>query len=194
MASRKTPGAMRRLVTLGGLALLVGLGLSCASIQVSVDYDPDEDFTSYSTFDWLPQLSKQPGDYRFDNPLVEKRVYNAIEEVLTTKGYTKVEDQPADFYVAHFFTVQQKLDIYTVNNRYYGGYGWGISAPETRVREYEEGTLVIDVSDARDKELVWRGIGKGRLRRTSTPAQTTADIDTAVSEILANFPPDTQTK
>lgn len=178
-------GSSKTLSALALGALLVG----CASIQVNVDYDPERDFSAYRSFDWLPQLSKQPGDYRFDNPLVEKRVFAAVERVLVEKGYERVEDQIPDFYVAHFFTVEKKLDIYTVNNHYYGGYGWGISAPETRVREYEEGTLVIDVADAREEQLVWRGVGSGRLRGKSTPEQVTKDIDEAVAEILARFPP-----
>lgn len=109
------------------LACVAGLG--CSSIQVNVDFDPGEDFTVYETFDWLPQLSKRPGDYRLDNPLVEKRVMAAVERTLAAKGFEKVADTAPDFYVAHFFTVEQKLDVYTVNNSYYGGYGWGISSP-----------------------------------------------------------------
>ena len=38
---------------------------------------------------------------------------------------------------------------------YYGGRGWTMSVPETRVTEYEQGTFVIDIADAREKELVW---------------------------------------
>ena len=65
-----------------------------------------------------------------------------------------------------------------------------MSIPETRVRQYEEGTLVIDVADAREKELTWRGVGKGRLSRNPTPEQITADVDTAVEQIPSRFPPE----
>lgn len=62
------------------------------------------------------------------------------------------------------------------------------------MRQYDEGTLIIDVSDARKKELVWRGVGSGRLRKETTPEQMTQDIDLAVAEILAQFPPGADAK
>ena len=44
--------------------------------------------------------------------------------------------------------------------RGWGYYGYGSVGPvstTTRVTEYEKGTLVVDIWDAKTKELVWRG-------------------------------------
>ena len=43
--------------------------------------------------------------------------------------------------------------MYTVDNRY--GYCYGNCEPQ--VTDYEQGTLVIDVVDAKTKKVVWRG-------------------------------------
>ena len=65
-----------------------------------------------------------------------------------------------------------------------------MSVPETRVAEYEQGTIVIDIADAREKELVWRGVAKGRISKTSPgPAEQRELFFQSARETLAEFPP-----
>ena len=170
--------------------LVLLLALACSSLRVNVDFDPNEDFSAYRTFTWFPREQRVQGDYRVDNPLLDARIRSAVERELAARGYRKVTDRNPDFYVAFYLSVEDKMDVYTVNRGYYDYWGYGVMIPETRVRQYEEGTLVIDIADAREKQLTWRGIGKGRLRRNPTPEQTTKDVDAAVAEILARFPPE----
>jgi len=170
--------------------LLVAVMLvACSSIRVTVDYDPNEDFSTYRTFAWLPEGPQPTGDYRVDNDLIDSRIRAAVRRSLRSKGFTQVLEGVPDFYVVYHLSIESKLDVYSVNRGYIDYYGWGWSVPETRVREYEEGTLVIDIADPRDKELVWRGVGQGRVRQQSTPEKTTAEVNAAVAEILAAFPP-----
>ena len=174
-----------RLLPVVALVLVLG----CSSLRVSVDYDPTEDFSTYRTYTWFPREQRETGDYRVDNPLLDARIRSAVDQVLAGKGYRKVQDRSPDFFVLYYLSVEDKLDIYTVNRGYYDYWGYGVSLPETRVRQYEEGTLVIDVANAKVKELTWRGVGKSRLRRNPTPKQTTQEVEQAVSEILKSFPP-----
>jgi hypothetical protein len=169
--------------------LVVGLALfACRSVHVHVDYDPEEDFSGYQRFAWYPGSADQSGNLAVQNPLIDARVRQAVERTLTEKGFEKAGPGSADFYVAYHLSVESRLDTYTVD-RYYGRYGWTMSIPETRVDQYEEGTLVIDVADARDRELVWRGTGTRRIERSPTPEETTQNVDRAVAEILDSFPP-----
>lgn len=176
------------------LRLLVGLGLvawlACASVRVSVDYAPDADFSTYRTFTWLPRPREASGDYRIDNPLLDARIRSAVERSLAARGYQQVLDRAPDFYVAYHLSIESKLDIYTVDRGYPTYWGYYVSMPETRVRQYDEGTLVIDIADARKKELTWRGVAIGRVRENPTPEQTTKAVDEAVSAILERFPPE----
>ena len=57
------------------------------------------------------------------------------------------------------------------------------------VRQYEEGTLVIDFIDGGTRKLVWRGSGSKALSRNPTPEDTTRTVDQATHEILKQFPP-----
>jgi len=170
--------------------LLAAALAACASVQVDVDYDPDEDFSRYRSFAWFPRAQPVTGDYRVDNPFIERRIRAAVERTLGERGYLKVEDRAPDFYVVYHLQIEERIDIRTVNRGYVDYYGYYVAWPETRVTHYDEGTLVIDVADAREKQLVWRGVGVGRVRRRPTPEQTTADIDATVAQILARFPPE----
>lgn len=118
----------------------------------------------------------------------------AVESTLLAKGYQKDETSP-DFLVGYHLSLDKKLDVSTVNTHYgYAGYGvggrWGtFGFPETRVREYEQGTLIIDVVEASAHKLVWRGSGTRRVSRNPSPEQVTERVNAAVAEILAKFPP-----
>ena len=114
----------------------------------------------------------------------------AVERELSAKSYRVVLDGTPDFYVFYHLSLERKLDVYTVNRGYVDEWGYGMAWPETRTRQYEEGTLIIDIADAKDKEVTWRGVGVGRVRRNPTPEQTTSDINAAVADILKQFPPE----
>ena len=107
-------------------------------------------------------------------------------------------DRTPDFYVNYHLSTEQRLDVRIMNTGYaggpygrgWGGAGWGgVGWTETRVDQYEEGTLVIDFLDASDRRLVWRGTGTRRLSRDLQPERVTKRVNEAVDEILAQFPP-----
>lgn len=171
------------------LALLLALGVACSSVRVSVDYDPETDFSPYRTYAWFGVSQRPTGDYRVDNPLLDSRIHSAIDRELAARGYQLVEDRTPDLLVAYQLAINEKLDVYTIDRTYIGRYGYVVSVPETRVSQYDEGTLVIDIADARQKKLVWRGVGSGRVEQYPTPEETTRKVDETVAQILSRFPP-----
>ena len=54
---------------------------------------------------------------------------------------------------------------------------------------YTEGTLVIDLVDAEKKEMVWRGMGTGIVKRYKNPEDAQRNIDKIVDRIMQGFPP-----
>lgn len=175
-------------------ALLLALfTLACSSVQVTTDFEPGADFSAFQTYAWWPEgppPASEGGraDPRYQSPLADARVRRAVDQQLAVKGFRKAAaGEEPDIFVNYHLSIESKMDVYTVN-RYYG-YGWGIGVPETRTVQYDEGTLVIDVGDRRRKQLVWRGVGRGRVRDNPSREQLDKDVDQAVMEILAGFPP-----
>ena len=88
-----------------------------------------------------------------------------------------------DLLVAYHLGIKDKIDVSSWGYGYgrWGGWGGG----NLDVRQYKEGTMIIDLVDASTRELVWRGIGKGVVGSGSPETK----IREAVTEILSNYPP-----
>jgi Domain of unknown function (DUF4136) len=56
------------------------------------------------------------------------------------------------------------------------------------VYQYREGTLIIDLMDAKNNNLIWRGWGTSVLNSNDIDL-TEAEISEAVYKILKEFPP-----
>jgi hypothetical protein len=180
------------------IVCLLALGTACSSVRTSYDFDPGADFSDWRSYAWYPSGSEPTGDPRLDNPLLHARIQTAIDRDLAARGYTKVVDRTPDFYVNYHLSTEQRLDVRIMNTGYaggpygrgWGGAGWGgVGWTETRVDQYEEGTLVIDLVEEDERRLVWRGSGTRRLSRDPNPERVTKHVNEAVNEILAQFPP-----
>ena len=80
----------------------------------------------------------------------------------------------------------------TIHTRHsYGRRGWyGAGSSHTTVRQYEQGTLLLDLIDPESKQLIWRGTGQTRLRDLKTPEEREARVREVVDRILERFPPE----
>lgn len=159
---------------------LVIILASCSSVRVNADYDKKANFTNYKTFAYL----KSGIDKVEISDLDKKRILNSIEEVMISKGFTKSENP--DILISIFTKERERVDVY---QNY--GFGWGWNPywgmGYTNVMTSPEGTLFIDIIDAKTKELVWQGEGSGYL--TKDVEKKDARIKEFVTRILEQYPP-----
>jgi hypothetical protein len=187
----------KNLLSIAALALSLALASGCASpVKVSSDYDPGVDFSALTTWAWAPDEPRGEGGP--GNRLLTDRVTAAVERTLAARGYRQAQASP-DFLVAFTFGAQEKLDVRSSPNTgvYYGGgyrgrrggvyTGWGGSTVD--VKQYTEGTLVIDILEPGGQQLVWRGTGSARIRDEKDPEKRIQRVNDAVDRILAQFPP-----
>ena len=171
------------------LSVIVSISIiliSCSSITVNQDYDPAYDFAKLKTFGFIP-ISSEAGI----DQLSADKLGNAIKTELLAKGYT-ISDK-ADFGIALMFSQQTKTNIQSYGYGYgYGGWGRGgmYGTGGVDVTQYQQGTLIIDIIDMSQQKLVWRGTGSGTLSDSPSVETRTENINSAVNQILAQFPPD----
>ncbi len=180
------------------LLILLLAASACSSVRTRIDYDPDIDFSQWKTWSWYDRVSQITGDPRDDDPLLAQRIIKAIERDLAARGYVQVgPDQTPDFFVNHLFIRDSRLDVRVINRSYHhapmgrswGTRGWGgVGWSETRVREIEEGTILIDLLDSKSRELVWRGSGTQRVPSDLQGDALTRRIDEIVGQIVRRFP------
>jgi hypothetical protein len=159
------------------LLLFVGL-MSCSSVTIQSDYDPQANFAQYKTFDFMPHRTKPGG-----NPLNDQRIEAALEKALMAIGYQKQESGRPDFLIAYHTNVKDKIDVNTYGYRY-GRYGRRVGT-YTTVQKYQQGAIVVDFVDATSKELFWRGWAKGE----ASDSVAKEKIDDNIAKILEKYPP-----
>ncbi len=158
---------------------------SCSSIRVHSDYDKAVDFSQYKTY----AFHKSGIDRVEISGLDKKRILNAIDYELSKKGMIKSENP--DLLINIFTKERERVDVNQFNAGW--GYGWGFGwnpyfwGGSSFVSTSVEGTLYIDLIDAKKKELVWEGEGVGYL--TENRDQKESLINEFVAKILAQFPP-----
>ena len=177
-----------------GLSLALGLGACTTSnVGVSSDFDHAVNFRAYKTWAWYPRQTKdtEGGPARGYESFTDQRIQQAVAKDLAAKGMTQVESQP-DVFVAYSVRVENKQQMsgspYGYGYPYYGyGYGgFGGYPYGGGSYTYKAGTVIIDIVDARRKELAWRGTGQAQLNNNSISEDETFRI---VNSVMANYPP-----
>ena len=182
---------MRQLALGTGLILAAG----CAGQQVTTDYSPATSFSQFRTF----ALVSSP-DTVAAQQLLDQRVSNAVQAQLTTKGLTPTDRENADLYVGYGMVDKTHRQVYTYNDGWgWGGgwgwryYRWGVAWPMTvqrRVETYTDGTVVVNLVDAKTKKVVWEGEVPDVVNLpVDNPVRATKEVDAAVTKLFTKYPP-----
>ena len=183
-----------RPVALAAAAFLLLLGPSgcttASRVGVTNDFDHAVNFRAYKTWAWYPQQPSdtEGGPAKGYESFLDKRMRAAVTTEMTQKGLTEVDKAP-DVYVAYSARVEDKQQV----SPYYNGlgypysYGYGYYGRNySPVTQYKAGTVVIDIIDARRKELAWRGTGQAQVNQNTISDAETIHI---VNGILSTYPP-----
>lgn len=190
----------RGLRTLRGalLASFMLLIAACQTAPVERDYDTSRDFTQYRTWTWAePAITYTPEeDPRVRSDLTSQRIRDAVLEQLDVRGLRPArDDTPADLRVQVNVINEVEEDQVTTSfggSIGYWGWGWGGGPAYTQSRsvDYQMLTLQIDLRDADDGRLVWRGSDQEQLWDASKPPTERArQIREMVTRILTGYPP-----
>jgi hypothetical protein len=176
----------RRFAFAFALALL--LPVAAAAQKTTYDFDKAAPFAQFKTY------ALKDGT-KTGNELIDKRLVAAIQAQMKAKGFTVDETNPDVFVVYHVaFDEQKDISSYS-SGPMYGGYGWGWGAgwgtttTDVRVREIIVGTLAVDLIDAKQKQVAWRGLGTKEIDVTAKPEKRDSNINKAVEKIFKNYPP-----
>ena len=157
---------------------------SCSSVYVNTDFDKKANFATYKTYAY----NKISIDKLEISDLDKKRILYALDAAMPAKGFSKSENP--DVLINIFTKERERVDVYNNMGWGYGfGWGWGPNwgMGYSRTTTTPEGTLYIDIVDAKTKELVWQGIGTGYL--TTNSEKKDERIAEFVSKILEKYPP-----
>jgi hypothetical protein len=174
------------------VATLVLAGNVAIAQDVKTDFDKDANFAAVKTFQVKVGTS-------WNNPISEKRIVGEIEETLAGKGWTKTDANPDALVLLHGATETQKnLNTFYSGMGGFGGYGYrgwggmGMGSATTTVSEYLVGTLVVDIFDAKTKQLMFRGTASDEI--SDKPEKNVKKVEKAASKMFKEFPPGSKGK
>jgi hypothetical protein len=185
---------MRHLRTFGLAAIFASfLGFTACATgpDIRVDKDPTADMSSYKTFGFFDAVATDRAQY---STIITSRLKQATRTQLESKGYKYDEANP-DLKANFYLKVQEKQEIQSTPSAGVGFYGyragyygaWSGYPQDVQTINYREGTLSIDLVDAKKDQLVWQGVANGRvtdeMRKNPGPA-----VDAVVAQIFSNFP------
>jgi hypothetical protein len=178
---------MKKLSLVAALFALLLVVNSCEGLKVTTDYDKKVDFSKYKTFaiDTFRQSESI-------SQLNQQRILNAVKATMKSKGFT--ESNTPDLLVHISAILKERTAVSSESNFYgYGGfyrpYMWGGGVTDYTtydVYHYKNGSLVIDIADAKTKNLIWEGIGNKEIDGPIKDLDTA--IPQAINKIMETFP------
>jgi hypothetical protein len=164
---------------------MMGLfAIAAPAQQVKTDYDRSANFGQYKTYSWEQVKTK--------DALNVDRVKSAVNAALAAKGWSQV-DSGGDVSIIAIETTQSQQTLNTFYDGFGGGWGWrrfgggGFGEATTTTETYKVGTLVVDLFDAKTKQLLWRGSSSDTLSNNSN--KNIKNLDKGVEKMFKKFPP-----
>ena len=158
--------------------------------KVRVEFDETVDFSTYETFAWKITPSTSLDE---DAPDIHIRIVRGLEHYLR-EGLEEVEEDP-DLWVTYHARTHTDLRVDTTQMGYMYGNGWfwdpnwgggyGSNPSVAHARTYKKGTLVVDIIDASNDEIVWRGISEGKLSENRDKVKR--NIDNIIHRMVRKF-------
>ncbi|MET0356776.1 MAG: DUF4136 domain-containing protein [Cellvibrio sp.] len=188
---------MRNLGVLGLILAIFCLSACATKPYVVTDYEQSYNFAALKTFS-LKSEKRDTKENILISPFTFSHIHSVVNSELSKRYQAAAENTPADFLVTYHVVLEEKLDPSTYDELYGFGY-WGrgyrypspffYHPPLGGVRVYNQGSLIIDMVDAKTQQPIWRGVSEKRLSRSLTPQKQREILTSAVLEVLAQFPP-----
>ena len=162
-------------------ACLLISGLAVAQ-KTNIDWDRSANFSNYHTYMW--EKSPHPAKGFWD-----QRIMDAVDKELQAKGLTKVDSNP-DMWAVYSNSIHDQKQVVGTGYGFGPGWGWGYWGPSTvNYNTYvtRQGTLVVELADAKDKELLWRGSATDTISDNSN--KNINILNKAVAKLFQNYPP-----
>jgi hypothetical protein len=172
-----------------GGAWLAALALAaCATgLDVRVQDDAKADFTRYRTFAFA--RAETPPAGAVADPLVRTRIETLIRSELADRKLAPAASP--DLLVIYTGGVKERERVFMEGpGGGWQGYGWrqDLGSGGATAHDYRQANLVIDLIDARSKQLVWRASIAGAITEGYSETNWTR-LAQAINEAFKSFPP-----
>jgi hypothetical protein len=166
----------------GAVAIVCLLISTLAFAQkTNIDWDRSANFAGYHTYMWENIPNPAKGAWN-------QRIIDAVDQQLQAKGLVKAVSNP-DLWVVYSNSIQKETDTVGVGYGLGSNWGWGAYggpvAHDTFISQV--GTLVVELADTKNKQLVWRGSVSDTISDNTN--KNINNLDKAVAKLFRGYPP-----
>jgi hypothetical protein len=194
-----TPRPVVRAAGVTLAALVAFLTIADAKVKVHTKRDDAFSFRGVRTWAWHPdgagevKMMLTPDDNpaamqaRFE-PVIKEAV---VRELTARQLVAAAPGQTPDVYVVYYVLISTSTNRSVIGQNVTAEMAWSVPmfAQSTQGFEiFEQGALVLDVSSAAKRELVWRGVAQAKIDRERTPAQRDTRLRDAIASLIDKFP------
>jgi len=171
---------MRIATLIAGVMLL---GTITFAQSVNYDFDRSANFRAFRTYTWVRGAA-------VPDALNNQRIVAATNTQLAAKGLRLVERQDSpDLLVAYHAAFDTDVQV-TGFGSGWGGFRYPRSfSGSVRADEIVTGTLIVDIVDAANRTIVWRGTATKEVNMNAKPAQRDQNIARATEKLFKHYPP-----
>jgi Domain of unknown function (DUF4136) len=145
--------------------------------QVSVNYNHSQSFSGYHTYAWGSNNTNQ-----IQNSILAQVAQQDIDSAMQAKGFQKIQESAKpDLILTANGGMRQQTSYSAWGMRGIGG-GMGGITPQQNV----EGTMIVDLYDAKTQSLVWRGIAEDTLTNNGNKNQQM--VQNAINKMFKQWP------
>ena len=147
--------------------------------KIATQYNRAANFSQFHTYRWITITGSSA-----PNQITAENIVNVINAQLAQKGLVQTTAN-ADLLVGYQTSInqQQQLNWFNDGGPWMGGIG------QATTSTIDAGTLVFDVYDPTQKQLIWRGTATKTLNPSNNPDKHSKNLEHAVSKLLKDFPP-----
>ncbi len=189
---------MKKYISYLAMAGVIVIVLAGCSTSSHVEVAQGVNFSKYKTFGWAND-NNSGKDGRADNDIVDNNIKNSISAELEKKGWRETDQRPdvlLDYnvtvakavkketepvynypYSGYFYSPWRHRRMYFYNPGFFAGY-------HTYNVPFKEGTLTVNMIDAKNNKLIWQGWASGDV---SSKNVTTKEAKNDVKSIFKKF-------
>lgn len=175
--------------------LLLMLVARPLSAKITIDFDPDVDFSKFKTFAYIGGVENLVM-MQLNPDLINTRIHRMVVRELGKKGLQEVNpNQNPDIVVRYWASSESQVNVAVMGN--WGPYGpyigsyWGPIYNNITTSNRRVATLILDLIDPKTKSLVWRLY---LTRKLTEPEKDWKKADEEFTDGFKSYPPSEKEK
>jgi Domain of unknown function (DUF4136) len=177
-------------LALVGLFIMAVVTGCASSLQAVTDFDSQFNFSTVRKIAIQPIDRSNLNSIRVSDMQVS-RVNQALAAELQSKGFEIVtENSEADVYLTWHLVTEERVDVRSYNSMsYYNCWRCGPAVSDVSVRQYTQGTFIVDMIDPARNQSVWRSVIESRLQSNPNDQASAERRAEAATAVFVEFPP-----